>query len=78
MDKKKKKILESKGYKIGSAEDFLELSKEESEIILPDDADNPVPVHNRNGVDLFLCHDRHYCHVRRAPVNRLWRQMDDV
>jgi predicted XRE-type DNA-binding protein len=30
MDKKKKKTLESKGYKIGSAEDFLGLSKEES------------------------------------------------
>lgn len=33
MDKRKKKILESKGYKIGSAEDFLGLSKEESEYI---------------------------------------------
>ena len=33
MDKKKKKALESKGYKIGSAEDFLGLSKEESEYI---------------------------------------------
>lgn len=33
MDKKKKKTLESKGYKIGSAEDFLGLSKEESEYI---------------------------------------------
>jgi hypothetical protein len=33
MDKKKKKILESKGYKIGSAEDFLGLSKEEVEYI---------------------------------------------
>jgi predicted XRE-type DNA-binding protein len=33
MDKRKKKILESKGYKIGSTEDFLGLSKEESEYI---------------------------------------------
>lgn len=33
MDKKKKKALESKGYKIGSAEDFLGLTKEESEYI---------------------------------------------
>lgn len=33
MDKKKEKALESKGYKIGSAEDFLGLSKEESEYI---------------------------------------------
>ncbi len=30
MDKMKKKDLESKGYKIGSAEDFLGLSKEET------------------------------------------------
>jgi len=33
MDKKKKRALESRGYKIGSAEDFLGLSKEESEYI---------------------------------------------
>lgn len=33
MEKKRKKALESKGYKIGSAEDFLGLSKEESEYI---------------------------------------------
>ena len=33
MDKKKKKNLESKGYKVGSAEEFLGLSKEESEYI---------------------------------------------
>ena len=33
MDKKKKKILESKGYIIGSAGDFLGLSKEEAEYI---------------------------------------------
>jgi len=33
MDKKKKKHLESKGYKVGSAEEFLGLSKEESEYI---------------------------------------------
>jgi len=33
MDIKKKKTLESKGYKIGSAEGFLGLSKEESEYI---------------------------------------------
>jgi predicted XRE-type DNA-binding protein len=33
MDKKKKKNLESKGYKVGSAEQFLGLSKEESEYI---------------------------------------------
>jgi len=33
MDLKKKKTLESKGYKIGSAEGFLGLSKEESEYI---------------------------------------------
>lgn len=33
MDKKKIKILESKGYKIGSTKDFLGLSKEESEYI---------------------------------------------
>lgn len=33
MDIKKKKKLESKGYKIGSAEDFLGLSKEETKYI---------------------------------------------
>ena len=33
MNKKKIKILESKGYKIGSAEDFLSLSREESAYI---------------------------------------------
>jgi len=33
MDKKKIKVLESKGYKIGSVKDFLGLSKEESEYI---------------------------------------------
>ncbi len=33
MDKKKKKALESKGYKTGSAEDFLGLSKGGSEFI---------------------------------------------
>ena len=33
MDKKKKRVLESKGYRVGSAEDFLGLSKEESEYI---------------------------------------------
>lgn len=33
MNKKKIKVLESKGYKIGSAEDFLGLSKEDSEYI---------------------------------------------
>ena len=33
MDKMEKKKLESKGYKIGSAEDFLGLSKEEAEYI---------------------------------------------
>ena len=33
MDKKKKKVLESKGYRVGSTEDFLGLSKEESEYI---------------------------------------------
>ena len=33
MDKKKKKKLESKGYKVGSAEDFLGLSTQESEYI---------------------------------------------
>jgi len=33
MHKKKKKALESKGYKIGSAEELLGLSKEEAEYI---------------------------------------------
>jgi DNA-binding XRE family transcriptional regulator len=33
MDKKKKRALEAKGYKVGSADEFLELSKEESEYI---------------------------------------------
>ena len=33
MDKKKKKILESKGYKIGSVDKFLRLSKEEMKYI---------------------------------------------
>ena len=33
MDKRKKKALESKGYKIGSVGEFLGLSKEESEYI---------------------------------------------
>ena len=33
MDKKKGKNLESKGYKVGSAEEFLGLSTEESEYI---------------------------------------------
>jgi predicted XRE-type DNA-binding protein len=33
MDKRKKKVLESKGYKVGSVEEFLGLSKEESEYI---------------------------------------------
>jgi len=33
MNKKKKKVLESKGYRVGSTEDFLGLSKEESEYI---------------------------------------------
>jgi predicted XRE-type DNA-binding protein len=33
MDKKKKKNLESKGYKVGSVEEFLSLSTEESEYI---------------------------------------------
>lgn len=33
MDIKKKKQLESKGYKVGSIDDFLGLSKEESEYI---------------------------------------------
>lgn len=33
MDKRKKKQLESKGYKVGTVEQFLDLSKEESEYI---------------------------------------------
>ena len=33
MDKKKKRALEAKGYKVGSTDEFLELSKEESEYI---------------------------------------------
>ncbi len=33
MDKKKKKALEDKGYKVGSVGEFLGLSKEESEYI---------------------------------------------
>jgi DNA-binding XRE family transcriptional regulator len=33
MDKKKKKALEAKGYKVGSVGEFLGLSKEESEYI---------------------------------------------
>ncbi len=33
MDKKKKKNLESKGYKVGSVEEFLGLTTEESEYI---------------------------------------------
>lgn len=33
MDKRKKKILESKGYKVGSVEQFLGLSTQESEYI---------------------------------------------
>ena len=33
MEKKKKKALVSKGYKVGSVEEFLELSPEESEYI---------------------------------------------
>ena len=33
MDKKKKQLLESKGYKVGSAEEFLGLNKEELEYI---------------------------------------------
>ena len=33
MDKKKKEALESKGYKVGSVEEFLGLSAEESEYI---------------------------------------------
>ena len=33
MDTKKKKALESKGYKVGTVEEFLGLSPEESEYI---------------------------------------------
>ena len=33
MDKKKKKALEAKGFKIGPVDEFLGLSKEESEYI---------------------------------------------
>jgi len=33
MDKKKEKVLKSKGYKIASTNEFLGLSKEESEYI---------------------------------------------
>ena len=33
MNKKKKKILESKGYKVGSVDEFLGLSEEESQYI---------------------------------------------
>lgn len=33
MDTKKEKALESKGYKVGTVEEFLELSSEESEYI---------------------------------------------
>jgi len=33
MDKKKKEVLESKGYRVSSADKFLGLSKEESEYI---------------------------------------------
>ncbi len=33
VDRKKKKALEAKGYKIASADEFLGLSKEESEYI---------------------------------------------
>jgi len=33
MDKQKKKILESKGYTVGSVDTFLGLSREESEYI---------------------------------------------
>lgn len=33
MDTKKRKALESKGYRVGSVEDFLGLSKQESEYI---------------------------------------------
>ncbi|REL37965.1 XRE family transcriptional regulator [Rhodohalobacter sp. SW132] len=33
MDKKKRKILEEKGYRVGSASDFLELTPEEETYI---------------------------------------------
>jgi len=33
MDKRKKKLLESRGYKVGTVEQFLDLSTEESEYI---------------------------------------------
>ena len=33
MDTKKKKVLESKGYKVGTVKEFLGLSSEESEYI---------------------------------------------
>lgn len=33
MDKRKKRIIEKKGWKIGSASDFLELNPEESDYI---------------------------------------------
>jgi hypothetical protein len=33
MDKKKKKYLKTKGYKVGTAQEFLGLSTEESEYI---------------------------------------------
>jgi len=33
MNKKKKEILESKGYKVGSVDEFLGLSKEEAQYI---------------------------------------------
>jgi predicted XRE-type DNA-binding protein len=33
MDKRKKKLLESKGYKVGTVEQFLDLNTEESEYI---------------------------------------------
>ena len=33
MDKRKKKVLKSKGYKVGTVEEFLGLSSEESEYI---------------------------------------------
>ena len=33
MDTKKKKVLESKGYKVGTVEEFLSLSSDESEYI---------------------------------------------
>jgi len=33
MDKRKKKLIESKGYKVGTLEQFLDLNTEESEYI---------------------------------------------